>query len=102
MFVLWVDIRVKPEQRDAFILATLANHRGTRAEPGNLRFDVLQDLEDPNRFVLYEVYRDKAGLEAHQQQPHFARWREAVEPMMSVPRQRQRFTSLFPEADADW
>lgn len=102
MFVLCVDIFVKPEARDAFIEATRANHLGTRQEPGNLRFDVLVDQEDPSHFMLYEVYRDASGLEAHQKQPYFLRWREAVQPMMAVPRQRRRLTSLFPEADGEW
>jgi len=102
MLVLCVDIRVKPEQRDAFIKATRANHLGTRGEPGNLRFDVLANEEDANRFMLYEVYKDKTALEAHQKQPHYLAWREAAEPMMAAPRTRQKLLSLFPEAEKDW
>ncbi|MBI5544957.1 MAG: antibiotic biosynthesis monooxygenase [Deltaproteobacteria bacterium] len=102
MLVLCVDIRVKPELRDAFIQATRANHLGTRTEPGNLRFDVLQSEEDPGRFMLYEVYRDQAALDAHQKQPHYFKWKEAVAPLMAEPRTRQKLSTLFPEAEADW
>lgn len=101
MFVLLVDVRVKPEQRASFVEACRLNHEGTRREPGNLRWDLLENEEEPGHYTLYEVYRDKAALEAHQQQPHFLAWRKAVEPMMAAPRTRQRLTSLLP-ADADW
>ena len=102
MLVLCVDIRVKPEHREAFVEATRQNHLGTRTEPGNLRFDVLVSQEDPLRFMLYEVYRDPAALEAHQSQPHYLRWKQAAEPMMAAPRAKARLTALFPEAEADF
>jgi len=98
MLVLCVDVQVKPEGREAFIAASRANHEGSRKEPGNLRWDLLQDEEDPNLFRLYEVYRDKAALEEHQKQEHFLNWRKAVEPLMAAPRTRRRFDSLLPEA----
>ena len=60
--------------------ASLENARNTIQEPGNLRFDVLQQADDPDRFVLYEVYRDEAGAKAHKETPHYARWAEAVAP----------------------
>ena len=58
----------------------MENARNTIQEPGNLRFDVLQQADDPDRFVLYEVYRDEAGMKAHKETPHYARWAEAVAP----------------------
>jgi autoinducer 2-degrading protein len=102
MLVLAVDVHVKPENREQFIAATLENARGARTEPGNLRFDVSQSDEDPNRFVLYEVYCDAAGMEAHQKAPHYLKWRETVKDWMAVPRQRIRGHNLFPEAEKDW
>jgi (4S)-4-hydroxy-5-phosphonooxypentane-2,3-dione isomerase len=102
MIILCVDVRVKPESREAFIQATRTNHLGTRTEPGNVRFDVLESEDEPSRFMLYEVYRDAAALQVHQQQAHYLTWRQAVEPMMASPRSRQRLRSLFPEAVEDW
>ncbi len=100
MLVLLVDIRVKPEHREAFIQASLANHQGSRKEPGNLRWDFLQNEEDPDRFTLYEVYRDKAALEEHQKQPHYLEWKKAVEPMMAAPRTRQKLKNIVPGDDS--
>ena len=97
MLVVLVDIHVKPEHRDAFIQASIANHHGSRQEPGNLRWDLLQNEEDPNRFTLYEVYRDKAALEEHQKQPHYLAWKKSVEPMMAVPRTRQKLKNIVPD-----
>jgi (4S)-4-hydroxy-5-phosphonooxypentane-2,3-dione isomerase len=99
MLVLLVDIHVKPECREAFVAACTANHRGSRREPGNLRWDFLQNEEEPERYTLYEVYRDPAALQAHQQQPHYLAWRKAVEPMMATPRTRQKLRPLLPDDD---
>ncbi len=102
MHVVCVHVRVKPEHREAFIQATLENARNTVREPGNLRFDVLQQADDPDRFVLYEVYRDAAGMEAHKQTPHYAAWRDAVGPWMAEPRAGIKYTPLFPTSERQW
>ena len=95
MFVLSVSIRVKPEHVEEFIPAMLANARGSRGEPGNLRFDVLRDEDDPNHFLLHEVYRDADALAAHRETPHFQKWAAAVEPWLTEPRTRVRSRPLF-------
>jgi autoinducer 2-degrading protein len=102
MHVVCVHVQILPEHREAFIRATLENARATRGEPGNLRFDVNQRADDPDGFVLYEVYRDEAGMEAHKQTAHYARWRDAVAPWMRQPRQGVKYLSLFPEDPRQW
>ncbi|HKQ68950.1 MAG TPA: antibiotic biosynthesis monooxygenase [Polyangiaceae bacterium] len=97
MYVVIVQIHVEPTSIDAFIAATRDNHLGTRGEPGNLRFDVLRRADDPNRFVLYEVYVDEADFAAHQRTAHYVKWRDAVAPMMAEPRSPNKCHSLFPE-----
>ena len=97
MYVVVVNVHVKPESVNDFIAATGANHLGTRREPLNVRFDVLRRTDDPNRFVFYEVYQDESGFTAHQQTAHYAKWKETVAPMMAEPRSPQKCTSLFPE-----
>ena len=97
MYVVVVNVSVKPESVAAFIAATRENHLGTRGELGNFRFDVLRRLDDPNRFVLYEAYADEASFAAHQQTTHYLAWKHAVAEMMADPRAAQRCESLFPE-----
>jgi autoinducer 2-degrading protein len=97
MYVVCVRIEVKPGHEEDFIRATAANHQGTRQEPGNVRFDVLRQIAEPHRFTLYEVYRDEAGFAAHQQTPHYLRWKETVAPWMAVPRSGEKHRSLYPE-----
>ena len=97
MYVVLVNIQVKPEHVDAFVRATGDNHRNSVQEPGCRRFDVLRANEDPTRFRLYEIYVSEDAFKAHQQTPHFFRWRDAVEPMMAVKRVGERLTSVFPE-----
>ena len=91
-----------PEYREAFVQATLENAQSTIQEPGNLRFDVIEQADDPNRFVLYEVYRDEAGMNAHKETPHYARWRDAVAPWMIEPRRGVKYVSRFPETWDHW
>ncbi len=102
MYVAIVYIHVKSEHREAFAQASLENARNTVQEPGSLRFDVLQQAEDPDRFVLYEVYRDEAGAKAHKETAHYARWRDTVEPWMAEPRKGVRYASLFPLLPDAW
>ncbi len=102
MYVACVHIQVKPEHGEDFIRASLETARNTIQEPGNLRFDVLQQADAPNRFILYEVYTDEAGSRAHKQTPHYARWRDAVAPWMAEPRRGVLYSSLFPELPEQW
>ena len=102
MYVVCVHVHVKPEHRDEFLEASLANARGTVQEPGNLRFDVLQRADDPNRFLLYEVYRDESGVKAHRETPHYNLWRETVTDWMAEPRSGVKYTPHFPEAAEAW
>jgi autoinducer 2-degrading protein len=97
MQVLSVSIQVKPENVDEFVAAMLENARGSRTEPGNLRYDLLRDDDDPNHFLLYEVYRDAEALEAHRTTPHFQKWAATVEPWLAAPRTRVRAKPMFYE-----
>src|SRR5271165_2781643 len=96
MFVVCVHVLVKSEHIDEFIAASCENAVNTILEPGNLRFDVLQQAEDPQRFVLYEVYRDEEASKAHKQTAHYAHWRDTVETWMAQPRKGVQYKSLFP------
>lgn len=99
MYVACVTIFVKPEYLRQFIEATYDNATNTRREPGNLRFDVLQAEEDPNRFMLYEAYRQKEDFTRHQQTEHYARWKATVADWMAQPRQGVKHFALFFDND---
>lgn len=95
MYVVAVTIFVKPDFTQPFIEATLDNARNTRLEPGNLRFDVLAAEDDPTRFMLYEVYREREDFAKHQQTPHYLRWRDAVTDWMAQPRVGVKHHPIF-------
>jgi autoinducer 2-degrading protein len=99
MFIVHVFIQVKPEKVDDFIAASLENARASLKEPGTLRFDVLQDREDKNHFVLVEVYRTKEDTASHKETVHYHTWNETVAEMMAVPRTKQSFNNLYPGED---
>ena len=99
MLIVHVFIHVKPGSVDAFKTATLANARASIEEPGVARFDVCQQADDPNRFVLIEAYRNAGAPAAHKATAHYAAWRNAVESMMAEPRHSVKYSNVFP---ADW
>ncbi len=96
MHVTLVHVRVRSEAVAAFIAATRANHEASVREPGNRRFDVLQDPADPCRFLLYEAYADPADAAAHKGTPHYLAWRDAVADMMAEPRRGEPWLGLLP------
>jgi (4S)-4-hydroxy-5-phosphonooxypentane-2,3-dione isomerase len=102
MFIACVHVHIKPDNREDFIAASLENARNTIQEEGNLRFDVLQQADDANRFLLYEVYRDEAGAKAHKATAHYARWAETVKDWMAEARYSVKYAPLFPENAELW
>jgi autoinducer 2-degrading protein len=96
MLVVHIQIRVKPQQIEAFKAATLLNARASLLEPGIARFDVIQSQDDPAHFVFVEVYQTPEAPAAHKQTAHYAAWRDAVAEMMAEPRASRKFESLFP------
>ncbi|MCD6166537.1 antibiotic biosynthesis monooxygenase [candidate division KSB1 bacterium] len=101
MYVVCVTVHVKDGHADNFLNATLDNARNTRKESGNVRFDVLQAVENPNQFFLYEVYREEADFRKHQQTEHYLRWKQTVKDWMAQPRQGIKYHSIFPES-TEW
>ena len=101
MLVVHVHVHVKPECVAAFRQATLDNARHSVQEPGIARFDVVQQADDPTRFVLVEAYRSVEATAAHKATAHYARWRDAVAEMMAEPRTAVKFDNVFPP-DEDW
>ena len=102
MLVVHVHVRIRPGQAEAFLAATLVNAQASLDEPGVLRFDLLQDQDDPQHVVLVEVYRDADASAAHKLTPHYATWRDTVAEMMAEPRQSAKFSAVFPAAADGW
>jgi (4S)-4-hydroxy-5-phosphonooxypentane-2,3-dione isomerase len=96
VFALWVSVKVKPEMREKFLEVIEDDSIcSVRDEPGCVRFDVLQDQNDPDRYYFYEVYEDQAAFEAHTRTPHLARWRAAAD-VLAEPTVATRTTTVFP------
>ena len=101
MHIVHVHVHVKPEFVEAFKQATIENANNSVKEAGIARFDVIQQLDDPTRFILVEVYKTSAASGAHKETAHYKLWRDAVMKMMAEPRQGIKYINLFPE-DAGW
>ncbi len=101
MLVVHVYVHVLEDSIDAFKAATLENASQSIKEPGIARFDVVQQNDDPTRFILIEVYRDADAPTRHKETAHYLKWRDTVAPMMASPRTNTKSTNVFP-ADSDW
>jgi quinol monooxygenase YgiN len=101
MFIVHVFTRVKPDQVEAFIEATLENARASMQEPGIARFDVVQQRDEATRFVLVEVYRTPDDPARHKETAHYQKWRDTVADMMAEPRCSVKYTEVFPD-EAAW
>jgi quinol monooxygenase YgiN len=101
MLIVHVHVHVKADQVDAFKAASLENARRSVQEPGIARFDVIQQRDDPTRFVLVEVYRTPEDPARHKATPHYQEWRDTVADMMAEPRSSIKYANIFPD-DQGW
>jgi len=101
MFIVHVLVHVTPDQVEAFRAASLENARNSVREPGVARFDVIQQQDDPARFVLVEVYRTPEDSAKHKETAHYKKWRDTVADMMAEPRIGIKYSNVFPD-DRGW
>jgi (4S)-4-hydroxy-5-phosphonooxypentane-2,3-dione isomerase len=101
MIIMHVSVQVNPEYIEAFRTATIENASNSVKEPGVARFDVIQQNDDPTRFVLVEVYRSADAPARHKETAHYLKWRDTVTEMMAAPRTAVNYTNVFPD-DTGW
>lgn len=101
MLIVHVHVHVRPESVEVFRQATIENARQSVQEAGIARFDISQQADDPTRFVLVEAYRTADAAAKHKETAHYAKWRDAVAPMMAEPRTSVKFSNVYPD-DAGW
>lgn len=102
MIVSCVFISVKPAYLENFMKATKLNHENSLLEPGNLRFDILQQAEDKCKFTFYEAYIDENAMSAHKNTMHYLKWKEAVEPFMAATRKAILHCVIYPDELSKW
>jgi autoinducer 2-degrading protein len=101
MQIVHVHVNVKSQFVEAFKQATHENAADSMKEPGIARFDVIQQVDDPTKFILVEVYRTADAPAAHKATAHYVKWRDTVADMMAEPRQGVKYNNIFPD-DAGW
>ena len=94
MLIVHVSVHIDDEAVESFIDASRANSAASLEEPGVARFDVVQAVDDPTRFVLVEAYRSDEAAAAHKETAHYATWRDAVAPLMAEPRSSTRYRAI--------
>ena len=102
MIVTTVTVYVKPENTNDFIEASTENHEASTKEPGNMRFDVLQSIADPTRFLLYEAYQSEAEAATHKKTEHYLKWKEKVDSWMAKPRKGIPHRVICPQDKSKW
>jgi autoinducer 2-degrading protein len=101
MLIVAVHVHVKPEFIEAFRQATIENASNSVRELGIARFDILQQADDPTRFVLMEVYKAPEAPARHKETAHYMKWRDTVADMMAEPRTSVKYANVFP-AEVGW
>ncbi len=96
MVIFQFHHHIKPEFIETYKAAVLEDARLSIQEEGILRFEVLQDSQDPTHFSLLEVYRDVAAREYHMQTPYLLKFRETVLGMFAQKGQVDEFCLFFP------
>jgi (4S)-4-hydroxy-5-phosphonooxypentane-2,3-dione isomerase len=102
MVVTCVHVNIKPEAVNDFIEASVMNHEGSIKEPGNLRFDILQQADNTCRFMLYEAFESEEAVEVHKATSHYLKWRDTVKDMMAETRYGVRYNILEPKQRSEW
>ena len=102
MIVTCVHINVKPDMINSFVAATTANHKESVREPGNLRFDLIQQADDPGKFMLYEAYETEDAAADHKTTAHYIKWRDEVKDYMAEPRHGIRYNIIEPNDPSRW
>ncbi len=97
MLIVHVFVHVKDDCVEAFKAASIENARNSVQEPGIARFDVIQQADDPTRFVLVEVYRTADDPARHKETAHYQKWRDDVADMMAEPRSAIKYDNVFPD-----
>ena len=101
MIIVLVHVHVKPGSVESFKQASIENASNSVKEPGIARFDVIQQADDPTKFILVEIYKTAQAQAAHKETAHYATWLDTVAGMMAEPRLGIKYTNLFP-TDMDW
>ena len=97
MFVVHIYMQVKPENIEEFKQICTENAKNSAKEPGIKRFDVLQQSDDPTRFVLVEAYLNETDVEQHKKTAHYNKWRQVAGKMILGERTRTRYVPIWPE-----
>jgi (4S)-4-hydroxy-5-phosphonooxypentane-2,3-dione isomerase len=97
MIIVHISIHIKPDKVEDFKEVTLKNARKSVQEPGIVRFDIIQQEDDPKHFLLEEMYRNSDAIAKHKDTTHYAEWRDAAEPLMSEPRKKITYIKIFPD-----
>jgi quinol monooxygenase YgiN len=71
----------------------------SRKEDGNLRFQVVQERDRPNRFVVIEAWKDQAALEGHRKGKPYAEFNEKIVPIRNAPLDERVHNALVPAAN---
>jgi quinol monooxygenase YgiN len=76
---------IKPEQRQVFLQALNKQVQASHKEEDTIEFAAYQSVEDPNTFVLIEVYRDVAAQEQHNAQPYTEAFARCLADCLAAP-----------------
>lgn len=88
MYIVLVHSHIQAEHVERFKELTIQNAEASRDEAGCVRFDVIQQIDDPTRFTFIEMFRSEKDGVTHRESSHLKKWLEEAVPLMAEPRTR--------------
>lgn len=85
MIVVTGRVRVPAERREEFARVATEMCAASRSDDGCIGYRVYEDLEQRDRYIFIEEWRDEAALLRHFGQPHTGRFMGALVPMLGEP-----------------
>nr|WP_263326848.1 putative quinol monooxygenase [Neobacillus sp. Marseille-Q6967] len=91
MIIYHAFIKVKSEHRETFLDLVKNVIAGSQAEEGNISYNLYEDTQQENTFVMLEEWKDQQATEFHVKTPHYKSFSKNVSTLLAGPVQLKRF-----------
>ncbi|WP_445490818.1 putative quinol monooxygenase [Niallia sp. 03133] len=93
MIIIHAVFNVNPEKRDGFLAAMKPLIAGSQAEAGNISYQLYEDVDALNTFIMVEKWKDEQAVKAHNQESHFTNFVVKAEEFLSEPLDVAKFSA---------
>ncbi|WP_141433903.1 putative quinol monooxygenase [Bacillus sp. 03113] len=85
MVIIHAVFKVNPERRVDFLAETKTLIAGSQSELGNITYQLYEEVNSKNTFIMVEEWKDQQAVETHNQEPHFTNFIAKLEEFLVAP-----------------